>query len=281
MSKVHLPRVEFYITNVCNLTCDNCNRFNNYNFKGWQRWSDYKAAYTKWADLVTYDSVSILGGEPLLNPSLIDWAYGIYDLWQQPVEIVSNGYRDLLATKKAWLYISLHNTTDREKIYEEIRKFMPNAKKASATDPMRGLGDELFRDPSGARIAVRLENKFVTSSIKRDENNALTLYNSDPKKAHSVCTFVSSKNYHFIKGQLYKCGPVALLPEFDQQHPLAITDEERLLLNSYRPLTVENFEDYHKEFLISLENPIAQCKFCPAVHYGQIINPLRKGLKPS
>lgn len=37
-----LDYMEFYITNVCNLTCTGCNRFNNYKFKGFQRWTEDK-----------------------------------------------------------------------------------------------------------------------------------------------------------------------------------------------------------------------------------------------
>ena len=36
-----LNYAEFYITNVCNLNCTECNRFNNYHFSGHQRWDDY------------------------------------------------------------------------------------------------------------------------------------------------------------------------------------------------------------------------------------------------
>ena len=51
-SRYVLDKVEFYITNVCNLNCDQCNRFNDYKFAGWQRWSDYEAIHQRWAELV-------------------------------------------------------------------------------------------------------------------------------------------------------------------------------------------------------------------------------------
>ena len=73
MSKVVIKKAEFYITNVCNLTCSNCNRFNNYNFRGWQRWSDYANEYSIWANKVRLQRITILGGEPLLNPTILDW----------------------------------------------------------------------------------------------------------------------------------------------------------------------------------------------------------------
>jgi hypothetical protein len=71
---------------------------------------------------------------------------------------------------------------------------------------------------------------------------------------------------------------VALLPELDQQLDLAINDDDRRLLNSYQPLTLENFDSYHEEFFKKLDDPIPQCKFCPDYKGGGKIWPVRKGL---
>jgi hypothetical protein len=50
MSKLHISYAEFYIINVCNLACAACNRFNNYNFTGYQHWSDYADIYQKFGE---------------------------------------------------------------------------------------------------------------------------------------------------------------------------------------------------------------------------------------
>jgi hypothetical protein len=76
---------------------------------------------------------------------------------------------------------------------------------------------------------------------------------------------------------MYKCGPAALMPEFDLQHAFDISDADRTMLHSYKPLTVDNFAEYSAEFLESLNNPIAQCKFCPTHKTNIVIAPLRKG----
>jgi hypothetical protein len=97
------------------------------------------------------------------------------------------------------------------------------------------------------------------------------VHNSNPEIAHQNCGFVFYKSYHFIRAKLYKCGPVALMPEFDQQHKLYISDQDRILLNSYQPLGVNNFQSYHAEFFSQLDQPIAQCKFCPEKYQFQKI----------
>ena len=60
--RIYVPNIEFYITNVCNLACPQCNRFNDHAFTGYQKWSDYEAEYTDWATKIRLQKVCILGG---------------------------------------------------------------------------------------------------------------------------------------------------------------------------------------------------------------------------
>jgi organic radical activating enzyme len=87
-----LDYAEFYITNVCNLNCKNCNRFNNFYFKGHRLWETHKHDYAKWAELIEFDTIGILGGEPLLNPDFSNWFYGVCELWpNSKICVITNG----------------------------------------------------------------------------------------------------------------------------------------------------------------------------------------------
>lgn len=282
--RVFLPNVEFYITNVCNLTCFNCNRFNNHNFTGWQRWSDFEPLYQQWSSKIRLQKITILGGEPLLNPSILDWVDGINRLWDKPVQILSNGsqlnrvpnlYDRLLAftnTKsgsKNWIGVSLHNANDRDRCFEEIKKFLKGkVQYVHHTDPRNKDnawtygGQHAFYDSNGMRICVWEYDDFYTAAVIKNSDGEYTLHNSDPAKAYAVCGFAQFDCFHFVRGKIYRCGPVALFPEFDQQHRLAINDEDRTLINSYRPLTVSDVESHGKAFF-SQDYPLDQCKFCP------------------
>ena len=68
------------------------------------------------------------------------------------------------------------------------------------------------------------------------------------------------------------------MPEFDQQFALQISDQDRVLLNSYQSLGVDNFEEFGQEFFENLNKPIAQCKFCPETSTIKTITPIRKNL---
>lgn len=274
MTKHFFKKIEFYITNVCNLTCNHCNRYNNYNFTGWQRWSDYEATYEKWAEYVDIDHIVILGGEPLLNPDILEWARGINRIFKRNVQILSNGTQlnkvkglyETLQVVGNWMGISWHNLNTIDEFDAEVRKFLKgDIIKLDKNHPNNKFGaDIVWIDSNGVSIPLWLQYNFYESSIKSLGNGQFTLHDSDPVKAHSICGFAEFKNYHFIKGKLYKCGPVALLPEFDQQYKFDISDSDRKLLNSYQPLTVDDYPTRGTEFLANIDQPLAQCKFCPS-----------------
>ena len=279
----HLAKIEFYITNVCNLTCRNCNRFNNHDFKGWQRWADYEPIYRSWAQHIDIDHIVILGGEPLLNPTIIHWIYGLNDIWHKNVQILSNGthlnrvrgLKHALELGIAWLGISWHNMQQLDQLRGIMAQFLGNDfVEMHGKSNNRYGGDIVFGDTNGLQIPIYIQDYFQQSSIRSD----WSLHDSDPNVAHEKCAFAQHKCYHFIKGKLYKCGPVALLPEFDKQHTLNISHEDRQLLQDYRPLTVDNVEYEGEEFFQNLDQPIPQCKFCPVDIHMEKIYAIRKNM---
>ena len=286
-------KVDFYITNVCNLTCDRCNRFNNHDFRGWQRWSDYQAQYEQWGKLVQLNAVTIMGGEPFLNPTLGDWITGINRIFDIDVQVLTNGTRfnqsKLLYEKLLYrsprtgamnhIGVSLHNIADQEQLLADVRAFFPVPFEEHPKGSPRNYwnSDWFFIDNNGVMINVYTVNEFGAAAI-RPVQQQFHLHNSDPVQAHSACAFARFKSYHYIRGRLYKCGPVALMPEFDQQFALQISDQDRVLLNSYQSLGVDNFEEFGQEFFENLNKPIAQCKFCPETSTIKTITPIRKNL---
>lgn len=282
-SRKHFKKIEFYITNVCNLTCNRCNRFNNHNFKGWQKWSDYEQIYRSWSQHIYIDQIVILGGEPLLNPTIIDWMYGLNDIWHRNVQVLSNGLhinhvrglKQALKTNGNWLGISWHNLKQLDQLRDIMVQFLSSdciEIHGKSNNPYGG--DIVFQDKNGLSIPIYIQDQFQQSSIRDD----YTLHDSDPEIAHARCGFAQNKNYHFIRGKLYKCGPVALMPEFDQQNPLNISHEDRKLLNQYQPLTIDDLQQKGETFFRNLDMPIPQCKFCPIDAHVEKIFAIRKNV---
>ena len=276
-TRILVDKLEFYITNVCNLTCSGCNRYNNYKFSGWQSWEDNKDILQRWSEKIDIRHPVILGGEPLLNADIVDWFRGINMLWpdHSGVQIQSNGTRidrvkglyDVCNDRHGnWIGISLHSIDDCEEIFNRIRNFLVHPIKETE-DPTHWMGSRWqFVDVNGVYVHAWLNDHFVQSNIIETLDGKFQLYNSNPEVAHEICTYRRFKNYHMIHGKIYKCGPAALMPEFDEQFGFDISAEDRKLLNSYRPLTIDEFDERGEEFFNTIDDVIPQCKFCPETY---------------
>ena len=280
---MRLDYVEFYITNVCNLTCEGCNRFNNYKFKGYQRWDDYKEIYKEWGKELRVNNIAILGGEPLLNPDFTKWLTGIQNIWPDSrIEIVTNGYRlnyikglydQLNDNKNLWLNVGIHNKQSKKLILENIKNFLVEPLRFEYNQQNK-YGQFLYiTDANNVKIKVEYNWWFHQGALIKEENK-FGLHQSDVKKAHDICHMKTC--HHFIEGKLYKCGVVALLPKFAEQFQLQLSAEDKELMLNYVPLTIKNSIDEKKDFIQNLKNSIPQCKFCPEQYNGKQIYAIEK-----
>jgi len=289
--RVYVPNIEFYITNVCNLACPQCNRFNDHNFSGHQDWSKYEELYTAWSKKIRLQKVTILGGEPLLNSTVCEWICGINRLWNKRVNLLTNGtrlnhvlglYDAMMNYRKDggnWIGISVHNINDLDLHFAEVKKFLSGPLEfwQGKDNPTTWGADYSFEDKNRVRINLYIQDSFYKSAVQKNSSGQFTLYQSDPVEAHNECGFARCQCYHFIRAKLYKCGPVGLFPEFDQQHHFDITDEDRVLLNSYQALSIDEFDARGQQFIDQIDEVIPQCKFCPSAREeNQSIQSLNK-----
>ena len=138
----------------------------------------------------------------------------------------------------------------------------------------------IYTDANNIEVSYGLANSFSNTTVNYDDGSGrLSLNRSDPVKAIEVCYV--RRCHHFIRGKLYKCGPVGVLPEFIKQFAVDITDQEQELLTSYRPAehTWDN-KDMTK-FIENLANiePIPQCTFCPETFVPKKFNSSTKKIK--
>jgi hypothetical protein len=141
-----------------------------------------------------------------------------------------------------------------------------------------GFSDVIFNKRSNAHKFVDINNVSITiyandmfdTSALTVTNGVFTPHNSDPEKSHDIC--YSKKCHHFIKGKLYKCGPVALFPEFYKQFHFNISKTDKDLMHSYNALNSTDTSIKIDQFISNLGNAIPQCKFCPDQFTGNVIN---------
>jgi len=120
-------------------------------------------------------------------------------------------------------------------------------------------------DEHGVEVILDWSQAFVPSVVDVVDRHYLKMnYNSDPVEAHNICYF---KTCHQInKGKLYKCPLVSVLPDFLDQFDVSMSDDDRALAYSYKPLDSNNNA---LEFVNAINDTIPQCKFCPSNYTKQ------------
>jgi organic radical activating enzyme len=130
---MYIKYAEFHITNVCDISCNNCNKFNNFNLKGSFNWDSVKETYSKWASILTIDEISIVGGEPLTNLDIVNWIYGIRKLWPATrISIATNGNRlsksqdviKAMIENNVRLRLSIHSLDLHKKIMKDLDEIL-------------------------------------------------------------------------------------------------------------------------------------------------------------
>ena len=249
---------EFYITNVCNLTCQGCNRFNNFNFKGRHEFD--KKLYQPWANKVDLKKFCILGGEPTLHPKLKDWMIGLAELWPNANKyITTNGtywpsWIEKVAKKYRYtIIVNLHGETNGSLNKLVLEKLKHSFGPLETKKQVKKMGGLYLKSRLGVKLELfKTTDGFHKSAIK--DESTLEVYDSNPEKAHKLCDM--KKCHHFIDGKLWKCGVVKLLPEFLRQKNK--TPHE--LFDKYSPLGHEDIDQ--KKINDLTENAIDQCRFC-------------------
>ena len=281
--KYDLSYVEFYITHVCNLNCTDCNRFNNYAFKGHQRWDDVKEAYSNWSKILTIDTIGIIGGEPLLNPDLFKWIDGLKILWPNAhILIITNGtrlnyvpnlYQEILKYKgKVRLDVSHHDPSTWVDAFKNLELFLGNIIKKEIHTKINKIWNNclnedhsvtMFRYTDSNNIQSRLIPSwhFKDSSLKY-VNSEFSLHESDPKEAFKNCIMQGCQ--HMMDGKLYKCAPIGVIPKFMEQYHVTLTTNQKDLIDNYAPAEFNWSDEKLDKFMDNLisKTHIPQCALC-------------------
>lgn len=279
-----LDYTEFYLTHHCNLTCVNCNRFSNHGLSGSTDWNLHRDTYKEWSRKLHLDKVAFLGGEPTVYPQLVQAITDVNTWWPDAkLEITTNGLLieklrpavlDAIKRTQTKLYISIHYETWKDSIKQAVEsKFGELTLKHAHRDTRDGpILSDRFISSSGNEVVLEYTYYFRNPALMPGKSGKLELHRSDPEAAHRACDMKHS--HHFWEGKLYKCGVMVTLPYMIEQksHMVNIHPDQQQLLDSYEPLTVDDFYA-DPDSVINLEKTIDQCSLCPANYtdYTKII----------
>jgi molybdenum cofactor biosynthesis enzyme MoaA len=275
-TKLFLEDIQFYITNACNLTCDNCITYNNYKFKGHYYFKDHAEYYREWSKKINFERISFIGGEPFANPELFTWYEEIKKLWPscEYFFVNTNGTylknnidkcKDYL--KQGLQYdVSVHDDTHYQEIksnLEEILSVYDNVKTIKIDDT------NIEYEYNGKLISsIKKRYFFGKNSLAELKNRVIYMHNSDPAKSHGPCGTCHTA----VRGKIHKCFLTAIGEDLTQQ--FSVDERSKNLLLSYQPSSPFDSDSKIQEFLNTIKTPIDQCKLCPEEKSSKKIWPL-------
>jgi organic radical activating enzyme len=267
--------LQFYIGNVCNMTCTNCISFNNYAFKGQFDWDSNKNSAMQWSNLLAPDEVAIIGGEPFTNPDLDRWVFGLIECFKVPdFRITTNGsfiQRDIeRILQYTELGVNIEISSHSINHYNFHNFFI------ETYFPIKEILDDCIkytRSDLPGFIEVRNCTAFFNNSIKEIKDSVIHMHNNVPAAAHNSCLI--SNCHYVVEGNLYQCAVTATAPLFSKQ--FAIDQRSNDVISKIKSISPTDTKHIIDEFLHSITSPCDQCSLCPVdVKLKDIVLPAKK-----
>jgi hypothetical protein len=269
---IAVDNLDIHVVNSCNLGCQGCNHLANYGYAGLFTENELVEWIKPWKPRLAFKRISLLGGEPLLNPHLkkICIAYRrLFPSAETKLRITTNG---ILIKKCPWLkeliqeynihvQVSLHvlnGKTKYPKLINQVTQGLRLIEKwagetpkpaeyrwGSYVDSKQKLNFQVFYDGAGRSIKPFKHDNIVES------------------KRHCTCDTLQ-----LYKRDLYKCAPIAYLKEALKKIAVKNDPDWRPFLN-YIPLAPDCLDDDLKRFMDTQPKPEWTCRMCPP--YSNVI----------
>ena len=266
--KHKIKQLEMHITHRCNLGCVGCNHYCDFAYKAP---INPEAAFTwmeNWAQRLQPETFLLLGGEPLLEPRLLDYVRAAADCFPNSNRnIVTNGLllskweKDLppiLLETDTGLELSLYDSSVPE-VAARLRLAVAMLKQ--------------WRDRHELRVIFRKDPQQWRKLYQGDGYAMLPFSQGRPEESFRV-TCLSSRCLTLHQGAIWDCPTIAYLPMIASRLE---NKEAWSPYLAYRPLAFTAGESELKTFI---NKPFPECcAMCPVErHYIDHQHKFRPGL---
>ena len=267
MTTIACRNLEIHVTHACNLACQQCSHFSNYGFTGHLSPDAARAWFAAWAERLEPKWVSLLGGEPTLNPALREFlAVARESFPRARIQLVTNG----------WF---LHRHPDLPAALEENNVRLELSVHHEGEAYLARLAEILmllleWRERNRFRLHVRRSYGRWQRLFCVSGRDLLPVADGEPAAAWEACGSRDCLQLH--EGKLWKCPPVAYLPMVAEK--FAIDRNAWRAWLDYRPLAPTCSDEELREFVGRRAESV--CALCPAnPEKMPLESPLRDRLK--
>lgn len=255
MLKIKIPRLEYHLTNSCNLSCESCSHYTNI-LKGHTKSPDnLEQNLEPWSDLLEIPQFNILGGEPFINKNIDAFCtIARKILPESTIVIYTNGLLlDKIKNIKEHTKCVLDNKIEIQLTYHSLskdyrEKIAPNIKILK------------YWEKLGIKVTYKDGVSSWTKRYHTDEKGLISPFNDEnPQESWNICTCKYCPM--LIDDKIYKCAPLAYLPYMKSINKTTADFDPYL---QYKPISYKDEIDQIKKFFDKNFQPEDVCKMCPA-----------------
>lgn len=247
---IAMHNLELHVSHACNLSCQQCSHFSNFNHKGMITPKEADEQMGLWSGRLLPHFFSLLGGEPTLNPHLVDILKLTKKHWPHSIiQLVTNGF-------------NLHRHPDLPAVLEatgarlEISDHHASETYQKRLQPVRDLVAEWERSHT-LHVRWRPSSETWRRSYQGHGQDMKPYNDGNPQQSWNICASKWCPQIH--EGKLWKCPQMAYLPMQVEKYDLNGVWEPYL---KYTPLEPTCSDAELKEFINRRVESC--CSMCPA-----------------
>ncbi|TWU54740.1 Cyclic pyranopterin monophosphate synthase [Rubripirellula tenax] len=250
---IALPALEYHLAHGCNLSCQQCSHYSNFHVAGkMPTVEDAGADYANWSHRLKPRRFALLGGEPLLNPQILQHIRLTRQHWpDSELMLVTNGFflhrfpdlPAILLETNCRLEVSQHGTHD-----DYVKRFRE----------VKHLVWRWREDHPGIQIKIRQSHRGWMRQYKV-ENGKPMPFDTKPEAAFKVCMQKTCTQLH--RGVLWKCPALAYFAQLEAKLKLQNLPQWQLF-RDYKAIATNASDDELRTFIET--KAIPQCGLCPS-----------------
>lgn len=258
--------VDIHVINACNLKCSGCNHLADFGYSGLFTAEELIGWIRPWKDRLHFKRISLMGGEPLLNPHLREICIGFRKLFppdKTKLRIITNGIRifhcpwlkELIQQYHIHVQASLHVLNGKRIDEDYIRNV-----REGLTLLERWAQDTPNRVETHWGPLVDSKEKLNFQVFYRGSGSDIKPFDHDDileSKRHCTC-----KTVQLYKSRLNKCAPIAYIGEALAKIGKEKDPDWQPYLN-YEPLQPDCSDEELMRFMEKQPLPEWTCRMCP------------------